>query len=156
STAGLTTHTVTTADIQAIGATSDRWVYDRETTVGGTLAVRNPVTNAERWALPVPRAPGHQIQQVRVDGQTQTFRHDTAGEIRIDGNLQYSFDPRGQLGAVLKNGQVVESYLYDGLGRLAAVMGSPSGRVDQTFAYDGLQLVAAFGPGNKPIWEAGW
>jgi RHS repeat-associated protein len=156
STAGLTTHQVTTAQIEAAAATSMPWMYDREPPVGGTLAIRNAQTNAARWTLPAPRGPGHQLQQTRVDGNTRSQQHNSAGELTRDGDLEYIFDPRGQLAAVRRNGQLVEAYFYDDQGRLAGTASGPTMAVAQVFAYDRLQMVAAFDSANRPLWEAVW
>jgi RHS repeat-associated protein len=156
STQGLQTHRVTTAEIRGIASTSDQWDYEREAAVGGTVSIRNLSANAERWALPVPRGPGHQIQQARIDAKVRSLQHDAAGQIAQDGSLRYSFDPRGQLAAVLKNGLVVESYFYDAQGRLAGTSHGTATVPDQVFAYDGVQMVAAFNSSNQPVWEAAW
>jgi RHS repeat-associated protein len=156
STAGLSNHTVTTADIQRINTRSDHWIYDREPAVGGTLSIRNSATNARRWSLPISRGPGHQIKQLQIDGQRRELEHNEAGENIVNGDWQYSFDPRGQLATVSRNGTVIESYLYDAHGRLAAVIRGQARTANQVFAYDGLQMVASFGIGNRPLWEASW
>ena len=97
STTGLVTHDVTRAQIEALGAAAQLWSYSRETAVGGTLAIQSPATNGERWALPVPRGPGHQIVQARIDGQARALQHDVAGHVIDHGTYRHEFDPRGQL-----------------------------------------------------------
>lgn len=156
STQGLATHTVQPVDIQRIGKPADLVMYQRETAVGGPLSIRNSITGDERFSLPSPRGPGHQLQQVRVDRVTRAVRHDSAGRIQDNGGLEFSFDPRGQLAAVSRNGRIVESYFYDVTGRLAAVGGPATEPPNQVFAYDGLQMVAAFTPTNQALWEAVW
>src|SRR5262249_33656358 len=80
STAGLTTHTVRPQDIEKVAAQADAWTYERESAVGGTLSIRNASGN-ERFVLPIPRGPGHQLQQVRVDGRTRRVEHNATGQI---------------------------------------------------------------------------
>lgn len=156
STAALRSHTVTPSDIRKLGNSSNEWDYVREANVGGTLSIHNLSSGMDRWTLPVPRGPGHQIAQVDIDGKTRTVLHNDTGQIFNDGPLEYTFDPRGQLASVKKNGTLVESYLYDGDGRLAGVVLPTATVPNQTFAYDGLQMVAAFGSQNQPLWEASW
>ncbi len=153
---GLRSHSVTAIDIESIAISSDPWSYEREVQVGGTLSIRNGVTNVERWALQTPRGAGHQIQQLRVGGQTRHVQHDAMGHVTVDGSLKYSFDPRGQLATVSRSGGAVESYLYDIGGRLIAVLSGASVQPEQTFTYDGVQMVAAFAPTGRPLWEAHW
>jgi hypothetical protein len=93
---------------------------------------------------------------VRVDRQVRTVTHNAAGQVVNDGKFEYRFDPRGELAVVLRNGQPVESYLYDEAGRLAAVLPANPGQPAQAFAYDGVQMVAAFNTANQPLWEAAW
>lgn len=156
STQGLTTHTVQPADIQRIAAGADNFVYQREIDVGGTTSIRNLGSGDERFALPTPRGPGHQLQQVRIDRTPRSVQHNAAGQVREDGGLQLSFDPRGYLATVARAGQIVESYFYDASGRLAGVGAPGSGAPNQVFAYDGVQMVAAMSASNQPLWEAVW
>jgi RHS repeat-associated protein len=155
-TAGLGSPFVTANDIARLGQHSPQWAYQRNPTGGDLEAIRNVATGADRWALVAPRSPGHQIQQVAVDGITRTLSYDASGRVEVDGPRTYFYDPRGQLAGVVANGVVVEGYVYDDWGRLAGVLRGNPMQPAQVFAYDGDQMVAAFDAQNRPLWEAAW
>jgi len=94
--------------------------------------------------------------KARIDSTTRAIQHDAAGEVVVDGASHYVFDPRGQLAAITRHGQLVEGYFSDAQGRLAGTTHSSASSPDQVFAYDGLQMVAAFDATDQPIWEATW
>ncbi|MCG3212639.1 MAG: hypothetical protein FOGNACKC_06309 [Anaerolineae bacterium] len=157
STAGVKTHGVKTEDIDQLADSfgGEEWSYIRELAVGDTVAIRN-TAGVDRWSLPTPRGPGHQIQQVAIDGVTRTLNYDAAGRIQVDGQRGYSYDPVGRLAGVTANGQMVEAYAYDALGRLIAVFSGTSGQPATSFLYDGDQMLAAFNARNQTQWEATW
>lgn len=153
---GLESHHVTAANIQQLGVGSELWEYERETTVGSPTAIVNPSTGVERWSLPTPRGPGHQIQQVEIDGATSRLTYDSEGRIATYGARSYVYDPRGQLAEVRNNGQRLESYLYAADGRLAAVIRGAQTQPATVFAYDGDQMVAGYDVSGRLLWEAAW
>ncbi|MFZ5470364.1 MAG: Ig-like domain-containing protein [Myxococcota bacterium] len=153
STSGLFTHFVTTQQVQQLGSASDAWRYQREATVGGTLAISHEVTSQTRWQG--SRGSGHQLQTATVDGQGRILSHDAEGRLASDGVRTFEYDARGQLAVVrAPTGAVQEAYAYDDFGRMVAVF-TGSG-VDESFLYDGVHMVASFDGQGGLAWEARW
>jgi RHS repeat-associated protein len=152
----LSSYTLTAQDIATLGAAVQRWHYSREAQVPSTTAITDGQTT--RWSLPTPRGPGHQLRGVTVDGVSRNIGYDDAGRITTDGTLTYAYNHRGALVSVSRNNVLLESYAYDGLGRLVGVLtGTAGGNPSTTsFLYDGVQIVAAFDPSGLLQWEAGW
>lgn len=73
-----------------------------------------------------------------------------------DGDLRFHWHPQAGLASVDRAGQLAEGYLYDGLGRLAAIVASDQARPTQLHVFDGDQIVAALDPAGAPLWEATW
>lgn len=152
STADLSTHSVTTAQVEQLGATADPWRYVREATVGGTLSITNDTTGSAKWVG--NRGVGHQLESAIVDGRSRVLAHDSEGRLVNDGLFTFEYDPRGQLAVVRNTRGVLEAYAYDDAGRLAAVWSGQG--LDSTYVYDGVQMVGAFGVSGTLKWEASW
>jgi RHS repeat-associated protein len=154
---GLRTHLVKPSDIEALASSAAAWDYDRELEVGGTKTIHRSLGTSIRWALGLPRGPGHQLQEVTIDGSTRILDHDQSGNVQRDGSRTYLFDPHNRLAAVTQTGgAVLEAYLYDAGGRLAAVLPGSALVPSIIFALDGHQMVAAYNAQGQPQWEAAW
>lgn len=157
STGGLESYAITRTEIQTLGSNSTKWNYVRELAVGNLIEIVNSSSGYKRWSLTTPRGPGHQIIGFNVDGNTRTVLYDAVGRVTDDGRFAYLYDALGKLAAVLQGGTVVEAYAYDSFGRIAAVFkGSNLGPPNTSFAYDKEQIIAAYDSHNKPLWEASW
>jgi hypothetical protein len=64
---------------------------------------------ATRWELSTPRATGHQLTGVTIDGQVRTIIHDAGGRVVTNGLETYTWHPTGQLATVSRNGVLVEA-----------------------------------------------
>lgn len=154
STAGLSTHTLSRAQVASLGSGRTAWNFEREV-VGSTTAIRNAATNATRWRTTQPRV-GYQLRGVEVDGTSRSIGHDSDGRLTQDGNRTFVFDVRGQLAQVKENGVVIEAFAYDGLGRLAAHFSGVPLLHQSSFQYDGQQVVQAVSATGSVQWEAAW
>lgn len=155
STAALSTHTLTTLQVTALGAGSAEWDFERESLVGSTTAVREVRSGATRWRTTQARE-SYQLRGVEVDAQSRAIGHDGDGRLIQDGNRTYVFDVRGQLAQVRSSGVLLEALAYDGLGRLAAQYNGSSPSLTSSFQYDGRQMVQAVSGAGAVQWEAAW
>jgi RHS repeat-associated protein len=150
----LQNYRVAESNIQTLGASSTKWIYNREAAVGGTTSIVNSTNSATRFRLPSPRGKGHQLTQVEANGTISNVRHDARGQIIQNGSDQFVYHPLGQLAFVIKQGKIAESYLYDAEGRLVGVLDSQNNRTNILF--DGHQMIAATSQQGQPLWEAAW
>jgi RHS repeat-associated protein len=157
STAALVQYAVLPAEIKQLGSGADQWRYRREAAVGSLERIAEAASGAARWALALPRAPGHQLQRVEVDAATRTVGHDPAGRVVADGSWTYAYDAFGRLAATVRGGAVAEAYLYDCVGRLVGVVaGNAPAPPVETLLYDDAQMVASFDDSDAVRWEAEW
>jgi RHS repeat-associated protein len=152
---GLQTHSITPADISALGAASVAWQYDR-LPAGDIKAIRRAASGTQRWALTTPRGPGHQLSRVQVDYIPHALMHDAEGNVGADNARSFAFDSQGRLAAVLTNGAVVEAYAYDGSGRLSALFQGTGNTPSEIIVHDGESMVASFPSSGAPNWQAAW
>ena len=113
----------------------------------------------DRWQTP-SRLSGYRLQSVSLDGTLFPISHDRSARVRQDGRFEYTYDARSRLVSARRPGLnglpnvSAETYLYDGLGRLAAVV-SETGQYSR-FVYDGTQMIAAADQDGRLLWEAAW
>ena len=105
-------------------------------------------TQTTKWELDTTRDTGYRLTGVKVAGASYNVAHDGDGRVvEAFGQKQY-FDPLGRLAFVTDlSSNVIESYLYDGQGRLVAVNDhtvTPSDPDPTVFVYDGEQIASAF------------
>lgn len=153
-TSSLQNYRVAESDIQTLGATSTKWSYNREAAVGGTTSILNSANAATRFRLPSPRGKGHQLTQVEASGTISNVKHDARGQIIQSGSDQFVYHPLGQLAYVIRQGKIMESYLYDAEGRLVGIIDSQYSRINILF--DGHQMIAATSQQGQPLWESTW
>jgi RHS repeat-associated protein len=117
------------------------------------ISAIEPVGGGTRpWETP-PRTSGYRLASVSIAGTPLMIQHDALGRLRRSPPFEYTFDARGRLvraQALLKS----EAYLYDGFGRLAAILSN--GTALTRYVYDNSQIVAAYDEGLHLQWEAAW
>jgi YD repeat-containing protein len=147
------------ADVGAVahGLGAVRWKYARDGSVGSTNEIAAPALPAVRWSTSLPRADGHEIRGLALNGTPLvTIDHDAHGRISALGSRRLEYDLLGRLAAVRSaQGAIIEEYLYGVGGELRVVVG-PDGGPRYAFLHDRGRLVVAFDQTGKPAWDATW
>jgi RHS repeat-associated protein len=151
------------ADLATIGALAQvdttEWAYSRDPASGDLLRIADQLGN-ERFELTGPHRPGHQVPGLTVGGTTSTISHDAAGRVRaVSGtpaDMTLRWHPTGELASVAVGGTAVESYLYDGMGRLVGVAGRGQQGIQQRHVFDGAHIIAGLASDGSARWEATW
>jgi RHS repeat-associated protein len=151
------------ADDLTIGALAQvdatEWTYTRDAASGDLVSIADQLGN-ERFALTVPHGPGHQLPQIIVGGTTSTIAYDDAGRVRAvtgkPADTTLRWHPNGELASVAVGGTEVESYLYDGIGRLAGVTGRGHQGIQELHVFDGAHIIAGLASSSAGLWEATW
>src|SRR5690242_16592840 len=92
------------------------------------------------WETP-PRTSGYGLSSVSIAGTLLMIEHDALGRLRRSPPFKHTFDARRRL-LRAQAGLKSEAYLYDGFGRLAAIVSN--GTALTRYVYDNAQIVGAY------------
>ena len=149
---------ITNADLNDVGNNNNAQPWDRlrDSAVGSLNQIVNNNSGEVRWQT-VPRAQGHRLVAIEVDGENYPVVHDEMGRVRrtLDFVLEYDASNRLTEAHNTSTGEF-EFYAYDAQGRLAFVYSESQvhGKTTQHFGYDGARMVVAMDKNYSILWQS--
>lgn len=147
------TNTSVSGRAAALGALASE--RERAQSIGTLRAV---VEDGRPMWEAVHSATGHRLTEISDASNSWMVAHDPLGRVTSAVDKDFVYDPLGRLVVVRVNGQVAESYLLEGDGRLFRVnRHDASGYSPSVFMYEGEQMVSAWtGSETGTEWSQEW